>query len=277
MFGGAAAVLRARLRLPARPDRNPSPGPAGSPSSSAFRRLRRFRFGLLGWAISFFLLLAALGLPALAVAVVAGFFVLSVLDGAFHQLKRNENVVHQLGEGGLIVHGAFEPRQQRAGLVLDPRAPDLDNAVAPRGGFAPVSLSRTISASASSSGAYCGRCRGRAAFVSGCRVRLEILGDAAHAQRAHSLGPRPLDRVEGLARLAFCRRERRMQFRVVRRDHQRDGIGIAADDRYLFARHRPARLRQPRSCHRIQARRCRTRRSWTGLRQAPASRASPPA
>ena len=59
-----------------------------------------------------------------------------------------------VGEARLVVDGAGEARQVLAGALLDPVAPQLDDLAARlRAAALPVSRSRTISATASSSGA----------------------------------------------------------------------------------------------------------------------------
>ena len=65
----------------------------------------------------------------------------------------------------------------------------------------------------------------------------KVLGHAAHPDRADALNARALNGVECVPRGALIRCERRMQFGIVRRDHEGDRIGMPADDRHFLARH----------------------------------------
>ena len=116
--------------------------------------LGNFRvFGLVLLASLFLLLLAAFGLGFLLLGAVAVVLVLALLGGAFHQLQGNEQIPRELREGSLIVHGLFQALKQRTGLVLDPGAPGLHNAVRAVRRLLPSQHSRAISASAWSIGA----------------------------------------------------------------------------------------------------------------------------
>ena len=215
---------------------------------AAFGHIRFFRFAFARLAKLLVLLLGALRLGLLAVAVVLVVLFLALLGGALHQLQGNQNIARQLCEGGLIVNGPFQAFQQRAGLILDPGAPNLDNSVGAARRLLPGELlARDQRQCLVDWGLLAVDVALGQPFVSAREFRGEVLGHAAHAQRANRLDPRPLGRVERLPRGAFRRGQGRMQFGVVHGDHEGNGIRIAADDRGLLARHGAAWQRQPGS------------------------------
>ena len=94
------------------------------------------------------LLLAAFRLLLLLVALLA-----LALGQLLRKVERLEDVAQHPAERGLVVGHLVEPGQRAPGALLDPGPPEVHHGLGRlrRGG--PVSRSRTISASASSSGA----------------------------------------------------------------------------------------------------------------------------
>ena len=102
---------------------------------------------LLGFAILLLLILGGLVLVVLVLLVILA---LAALLG---HVERGEHIAHGAGEGALVLDRAGQPVEIGAGLGLDRLAPEIDDLLRRFGGCSPVSRSRTINASASSSGA----------------------------------------------------------------------------------------------------------------------------
>ena len=152
-------------------------------------------------------------------------------------LHRGQHVAHDAGERLLVVELVDQPVDIGAGLLLDPVAPQIDDALAALGAARPVSRSRTISAIASSIGASAlSRTSARiglGVFVlehgaDDCRRR-----PSWRARRSPRRGL--LDRVEDGARLlAFGRQLGWMRMSWQAR-LQRHGIAEAAGHRDVVA------------------------------------------
>ena len=170
---------------------------------------------------------------------------LRVLELAFHQLKRHKHVAHELSESGLVVDRAFHALEDGACALVDPVAPDIDNAVRAAGRFcarepfADHQRQRVLERRILTVDVAVGQ-----ALILAGEFRAEILRDAAHAKSAQRLDARALDSIEDRLGFARRRRERSMQGGVVMRNQKRDGIGETANDSDFLAAHRAARLRQ---------------------------------
>lgn len=75
--------------------------------------------------------------------------------------------------------------------------------------------------------------------------RVDVAGGAGHGARAHRLAARRLHRLVDLARHLALRQVAGRQGIVVVAAAQREGIGRAAGEHHLVARHPAADLRQP--------------------------------
>ena len=116
------------------------------------------------------------------------------------------------------------------------------------GGLAPVRRSRTISASASSSGASV-RCVDLGHAGTDQPVvehRREIAGDTFHAPRADRLDPGLLDGIETGPRGLGLRHQAAMDVAVVAGEAQRHRVRMAAHDGRVAGIELARRLRQPR-------------------------------
>ena len=182
--------------------------------------------------------------PGLVLRLVLGRVLRLRIDPGHLQLP--EQMTHDLRETPLILDGA-ESWSRSPPAWSSMNSCQSSTSLAPCGGGArPVSRSRAISASASSSGASSRLCAAsNCAPIAIVQHGADVGGDARHAASADGFDAGLLHRIE--YRLAFGgrRRQAAMHGVVVTGEPQRQRIGAAAQDRRVLQRELARRVRQP--------------------------------
>ena len=182
----------------------------------------------------------------LLVRLLLGF--LAVGLGVARHAKRGEKLAHEPRVGALVEQGVAQPVEIGAGLLLDKRAPELDE-------------TRRAARRLESGQALARQHRDRvferrllararvgegAAVVTVVEHRGDVRGHALHAARTDGFDPRLLDRVEQGARRRALRRVTAMDRVAVASEPQGEQVGETPNDRGLARIGLARRLRQPR-------------------------------
>ena len=196
--------------------------------------------GLGALAVFAVLLLAALLLALLALLLVGfGRAVVAHVEAV-------EQIVHHVAEIGLMLDEPLQPVELAPGAVLDQRPPEIDELLGGR---------RRRLAGEAFAHHHGDRLLDRRIGAVGDLVELaameavvdhggKILRHARHAPRADRFDARLLDRLEHRPRLLSARHQLAVDARIVTRELERDGVGVAAHDRRIGAGELARRLGQ---------------------------------
>ena len=194
---------------------------------------RAVRAGLVLLAVAIFVLIVVFAL--VCVAVVA-------------QLQRLQQVMNRVAKLGLILGEILQHIEARTDLVLEDRPPEVDHLARghrrrePGQPFAHHHRQRIGQRRIGAVGDFVVF----AAMEMIVEHRSEVLGDAAHALGADRLDTGLLDGIEHAPRLRIAGHQLAMNFRIVTRHAQRNGVRMAAHDGGILAGQLARRFRQPR-------------------------------
>ena len=151
-------------------------------------------------------------------------------------------------EGALVLEQVIEPVEVRAGALLDPRAPQVDDGLGGRRGGAPGEALAHHQRHGILDGRV-GAVRDLgiiAAVVAVLQHGGEVDADAVHAARPDGLDAHLLDGLEDRAGRLGLRQEAAVGGGIVAGEFQRHGIGMAAHDGGLARAELAGRLGQAR-------------------------------
>jgi len=188
-------------------------------------------------------LLVAGGLVVRAVLVLVG-----VERRVLGHVEAGQHLPHRPAEPALVLQGVAEPVEILAGLLLNPRAPQIDDLLGRR---------RRLEAGHAFARDHRDRILQRrvrpvgdlvvvAAVIAVLQHRRQVRRHARHAPRADGLAPRLLDRIEHRPGGLGLRRQPAMHRAVVAGEPQRHRVGMPAHDRHVGGGHLARRLGQTR-------------------------------